>query len=270
MGKRVNLAEFVSAGLLNDVDVIVTASAYDQFDYQGKSDPVCAMRWDLQVENDEDEEIQSQYWSVGGSLEDFEPSEDGQFIESVAGRTSLAKGSNYEALIKSLEACGLDKQKLIEEGCAIFDGMRCHVLRVKAPKRNFAAPSVDAQGNPREQEILIVSEVHEFPWDKKGGSSKKKAVKKAAKKASSTTKGQEEESSATGGDEDSDSVAAALAAAALEDGPLSILKLKIKIYGETNDYDMSFRKEVSAKVSDPEWLEAAGFTVKGSNVSMGG
>ena len=265
MGNKVDLFEFVEAGLLQNVDVVIETAVFDFFDYQGSRDPATALRLDLREVNDESGAVQSQYFTVGGSKDGnhtFVPSEDGQFLEDTGGRTKLGKRSNYNVLIDSLIAEGFDVKKGATEGIGVLDGTVGHVVRTK---------SLNKGDDGEERENLTFSKIHSWGYeDKKKGAGG--ARKKAAKKASAKTRAKEEEEETSGGDEgdeETSTIAATLAMEILgEEGELAISKLQLMVYKQAVDYDTDVRRAIKDHAGDVAWLGEQGFTVEGKKVSL--
>lgn len=173
-------------GLIDDVDVEITEARFDMFDYNGKAAPAPALRVEMVTEEDEKD---IQYYSVGNAAS-WAPSDDGSQIMAIGKDTALRMTTNCGILLKSLIDAGFPGDKLGDD-ISILDGLKCHVLRIPAPKRSGLNTVPAAEGEKKfEKTILIVSEILTLPWEK---AAKKKASKKssgggAAKKKAATKK----------------------------------------------------------------------------------
>lgn len=121
------------------------------------------------------------------------PTDDGTDFKPAPGSKAkgLSKSSNTFYFIKSLEDAGFPKKKLRANGIAAIDGTDVELVRVPQPKRRGLAADDEEQ---KERTMPSVSEVHSFPWDKKGAKARDAATaalksSKKGKKGKPTKKG---------------------------------------------------------------------------------
>jgi hypothetical protein len=157
-------SQFVEGGgLVSDIDVVFQEVAFVMWDYDGKipqANPAIKVKM-VEEEGTEHE----QYWSSGNS-KDWVASEDGKKLVAVGSSSGINSGSNAGILLTSIVNAGFPEDK-IGDDIKIFQGMRCHVIRQAAPKRNIVrAPRAD--GRTYEDTVLVVSKIHQLPWEKKG------------------------------------------------------------------------------------------------------
>lgn len=255
--RLVKATQFVSGGLVNDIDVEVLDAKFVYFDYDGQGPEVVASQLTLK---DSDGEEHIQHWPVGGRTQDgdnlFIPSDDGKFIYRAKDKGSLNRGSNHFLMIETLKRCGLADESIVDEDISSLIGMKGHVLRYPAPKRTM--PNQKTREDGREPEFLGWSEVYSFPWDAKG----KKGGGKTAGKAQGASKGSKGEdsgasgvSSASEGDGDGPEAIAELqvrkALAGAPDG-LDIQDLTIAVLTALTEQGMSKadRKPIMALITD--------------------
>lgn len=152
---------FTQGGLIDDVDVDFTEARFVEWDYGGTID-VMALAFCLKMADDEGTE-HIQYYSAG-DIKNWEPSEDGHCLVRVGSATTINDSSNFSQLVASLVNSGFPEDK-IDDDATIFEGMRCHVRRVAQPKRTGL---INKQDGERERTVLLVTEIHKLPWEKKG------------------------------------------------------------------------------------------------------
>jgi hypothetical protein len=185
-----------ATGLLNDVDLTVTAAECVTWDYNGTQDDSPALKLTLE---DEDGKEYEQYWSAG-SAERLEPSEDGSTFVPVDGKKAkgMGKTTNVYRLFESLEAAGFPADKLEPKALV---GLKAHFVRMKTGKRDDGTDS----------ETLLVEEIKKLPWEKEGkktsakaGKSKPGSAVKDSKKSKASKEEEEEEEVDETEDEDED------------------------------------------------------------------
>lgn len=162
-------------GLLSDIDVTIKEASFVMWDYAGKKPiPVPAARFLMADGEGVDHE---QYWSAGSGK--FAPSPDGSRLVPLVGDAAINSGSNFALLIQSIVNAGFPENRL-EDDITIFQGMKAHMERVAAPRRNIQkAPRAD--GKVYEDTVLIVTKIIKLPWEAAGkGGSKAKPTGKAA------------------------------------------------------------------------------------------
>jgi hypothetical protein len=160
-------------GLLDNVDVVWKECRLKMWDYNGTQPETPALRIDMELENGDSA---TQYFSMGNiAKEDYKINEDETgLIKTVKTPRSLAKSSNFLILMDSLVKADFPEDKL-ENDSSIFDGLECHMVRVKAPERKGLPPKKPrADGKVYEAMNFVVDVIHKFPWDKKGSTKGKK------------------------------------------------------------------------------------------------
>lgn len=226
MGEAANLNPdgFVEGGgLIDDIDITVAEARFDLFDYNGKVVPgVPSLRVEMESEDDEKA---TQYYSMGKS-DDWIPSDDGTQILATGSATSIRMTSNGGIFLKSLVDAGFPADKLGDD-ISILDGLKCHVIRVPAPKR---AGLKRETKKDFEDTILIVSEIRTLPWEKskpKGAAKGKAAAKKG--KASSKAVSKKDEGDA------SEKAAEVIMGILAEDGTVTKKELPGKLFKALKD-----------------------------------
>lgn len=177
--------EWVSGGLLNDVDVDLTDLTFvDDWTYNGAvQDPVLALKVTM---TDEAGAETIQYLSAG-DLARFVPSEDGKVAVPAEGSTATAlnNNTNCAAFLGSLMEQGFPK-KLVSDRVDVFEGCNVHVNRVPQKKRSGMANADDKQ-----REVLVVTKINSLPGEKafaapKGAKAATASPKKGAASAPAT------------------------------------------------------------------------------------
>jgi len=151
-------------GLLNDVNVKWKECRFELWDYQ-RTQPNAVPALKVTMEVEDMEEPVDQYFSAG-STRDWMPSKDGKKLMSVGVARGINKTSNLAILINSLIEAEFPPER-IEEDCTVFEGLECHMVRVKAPERKGLAPRAPrADGKTYEPTNLVVDSIIKFPWDR--------------------------------------------------------------------------------------------------------
>ena len=169
---------FVAGGaLISDIDVTWAEVRFAEFDYNGKIPvPIPTIMAKL-VDDDGVETIQ--YWSVGSS-DDWSPSEDGKKLIAASGATVIKDSCNGAILMNSIVNAGFPEDKMNDNDItATFQGMKTHVIRQAAPKRNIVKEP-RADGRVYEDTVLVVSKIIALPWEKKGVAAKGAAKPQSA------------------------------------------------------------------------------------------
>lgn len=154
----INPDTFVQGGLIDDVDAILNSVRFCEFDYEGKSDKVLALKVDFTTP---DGEAHCQYYSAG-DLKRFQPTDDGKHIVPVAGATSLVLSSNASQFFTSLSNAGFPKNKLGTD-VSVLDGLGVHLRRIAQAERKGL---VKKEGDDRQKTILVVDKVLFLPGEK--------------------------------------------------------------------------------------------------------
>lgn len=179
-GVSLNPNDFVSGGLIDDVDCTFENVKFEMYDYNGKVSPANpSLGIDIRYGDAEDDKTR-QYWSAG-SHKDWAASDDGSMLVSVGQATALRKSTNLFNLLKSLCECGFQSDELDEGVVTCLEGLKCHVMRIPAPKRaglQKGARVNTATGEAFTDTILVVSQIYGGPE-----SEKQEAVSKNEKAA---------------------------------------------------------------------------------------
>jgi len=199
-GASLNPDDAGAGGLaIDDVDCTIKELRFvDDFDYGGKVSPM-PLSLRATFDSKEFSEPQVQHFSAG-SLDRFEPSEDGLCAVPAEGQDDsilLIKTTNALLFITSLTDSGFPKDKISDE-VDVFEGTEVHIRQVPRPKLR----GIDREGDS-EKTILAVTKIHKLPWEKKGGKKGGKAKKEAA---------EPEEASAEVSEKAADAVMAAVSA----------------------------------------------------------
>jgi len=163
-------------GLLDNVDVVWKNPRFEMWDYAGKGPSIPALAIDL--EPDEGDVI-TQYWSAGNA-DDWSPSKDGTKLVPIGKALSLSKSSNVYQLLKSLVEADFPEDQM-EDDISIYEGMKCHMVRIKAPER----PGLKQKEKKYEASVLVVDTILQMPGKEgeKTGNVKGKAGDEVSDKA---------------------------------------------------------------------------------------
>ncbi len=239
-GASLNPDDAGAGGLaIDDVDCTIKELRFvDDFDYGGKVSPM-PLSLRATFESKEFAEDQVQHFSAG-SLDRFEPSEDGLCAVPAEGQDDsilLIKTTNALLFITSLTDSGFPKDKISDE-VDVFEGTEVHIRQVPRPKLR----GIDREGDA-EKTILAVTKIHKLPWEKKGKG--KKAAAGKGKKAAA----EPEEASSEVSDKAVETVMAAVTAS--ENGILKKDLLVEAFKSLAKDED---RTAVVRLIKDDAWL----------------
>lgn len=167
-GASLNPDTFLEGGgLLDNVDVVWRNPRFEMWTYPNTTITTPALAVDL--EPDEGEAV-TQYWSAGNA-DDWNPSKDGTKLVPIGKASSLSKSSNLYQLLKSIKEADFPIDKM-EDDVSIYEGMKCHMIRMKAPER----PGLKQKERKYEASVLVVDTIIQLPGeDKKTGNVKGKA-----------------------------------------------------------------------------------------------
>lgn len=247
-------SEFVSGGLIDDVNVEITAASFVEWDYQGKiPQPVLAVKVTMQPE-DGDEAV-DQFYSAG-DLKNWMPSKDGKRAVKVGTASSLNNGSNFAQFITSLVNAGFPEDKIADD-VTFMVGTQGHVKRVPQPKRSGIIRGGGTEG--REPTVLLMTKIDALPGEGKKG--KKSTTKKASASTPSTPNASSEEI-------DGKAVGAVLAVLAEQGGSVSKAKLSAAVFHQLKDDPQ--RNLVVARAYTDDFLGADGqpWSYDGSSISQ--
>ena len=154
----INPDTFVQGGLIDDVDAILTSVRFTEFDYEGKSDKVLALKVAFTTP---DGEAHEQYYSAG-DLKRFRPTDDGKHIVPVAGATCLVVSSNASQFLTSVANAGFPKNKM-DRDISVLDGTGVHLRRIAQAERKGLAKK---EGDDKQKTILVVEKILFQPGEK--------------------------------------------------------------------------------------------------------
>jgi len=162
-------------GLLDNVNVIWEEVRFQEWDYNGTQPKAPALKVIMRLE---DGDLAEQYFSCGKiAADDYKIAGDGIRLDK-KGKTAraLSKSSNFIILMQSLVTAEFPEDKMGID-CTIFEGMECHMIRVKEPERVGLAPRKPrADGKVFERTNFVVDNIIKFPWERKeAGKEKSKA-----------------------------------------------------------------------------------------------
>lgn len=201
-------------GLLDNVDVTWKELNAEMWDYNGTiPDAVPAVKITMEVEDVEGD--QEQYFSCG-SAKDWEPSKDGKRLVSVGKASGINKTSNLGILLMSLIEAKFPKDKMDTDDLTVFEGLKCHMIRMKEPERKGLVRTPRADGKVYEKTNLVVDHIIRLPWE--GGKGSKSIASKSTGKAG---KGK------TTADDDVEIKAIGLITTILESNPKGVDKKKL-------------------------------------------
>lgn len=263
---RVKLTEFRQGGLIDDRDVEIVDAAFVRWDYDGQADQeVTALKLDLMTLDDE--EVVSQYWSVGGD-DDFMPTEGGRHLEAVADRQNLGARSNFQLLVASLQECGMEDEIEGDDGVFALIGTRGHVIRWPAPKmdlpsrgRSARRRGGDEDAEPEERKYLKFDRIDVWGWEAEKSSGKGKAKGKAGaksgagakRKGAAGSKGKAKPKAAKKmTDEQLDDLATEKILEVLQaaDEPMEAQLVSVEVYNKIKDLDKPNRDAVLSRCND--------------------
>jgi len=268
MDKGVSLkpSEAVAGGLLDDVTVDWKECAFEMWDYNGKIPaPVPALK--VAMEEPDTKEEHTQYWSCGRA-QDWAPSNDGKQLVAVGSATAIRTSSNVFVLLKSLVDCKFPEDKLGND-ISELQGLRAHMSRVAAPKRPGLAKAkrTAADGTEYEDTILVVSDIHNMPWEKaKPTGAPKTAGVGTAKAAAPTKAAPPAEGEAQPIDEEATTFMMEALADAGDDGiPRKTIPTVAfqKLTGNPN------RNAIAKRVYEEDFLSAGPWVYDGTVIKMG-
>lgn len=268
--------DFAQTGLGDDFDGVVTRCVAAPSNYDDKLDhyiPVVAVTF-LPDEDTELEEF-TQIYSLGGSLEDFQPSLDGEepvdldsedpsdweghYYIAVGDKTKASTTSNWAHFMSMLLEAGFPKNK-VEADYRFLVGTYGHWNRIPQKKRSGLS------GDEKERQILVLTEFKEL---REGEEGKKKGkvktkVKAKAKKEEETEEEEEtgeEETETTSEDSDVRSKLEDAIITAIADSGGTLPKSKLTVVCvRTFKGDANGKKEAISLVNDNDFLTSSSFT----------
>lgn len=271
-GASFNTKDFIVGGLLDDVDVTWVNVKCEMYDYGGKADAAPCVGADL-VTGDEEGAPVRQYWSVGNA-DNWEPSEDGKYMIPVGKDSGFRKGSNVFLLLKSLEEAGFPMERFNDGDITALEGLRTHMVRKPAPKREGFTQTVrrGQDGKEFENKILLVESIITLPGEAAAAATPVQKAKAAAKtKAATKAKSNvEPQAEAAEADVSLDDKAKEILTMLIVEGGGAVSKKDIpsqafKVMGTD-----PARNKVLALLFKDEWISGNGFTISAEGeISLG-
>lgn len=264
--------DFVQGGLLTDVDVSVKEAQFVVYNYDGKAtvkDPPLALKLTLTIVDDETEHTE---YITAGSSRDFipTPDDDGETISSNGSAKNLRKGSNLFLFNESLEVAGFPQAKLVEGKASNYAGMKFHLERRPAPKRQGLKEETNESGY--EKTFIACASLISTQWDKSGQKGKGRAVAAAAPKATAAAAAKVEEPAEEGASEELMAKATDLAMNILTDamdtGKIKTAQFKMKLFKAMGAAPQNERNEMAQLATSAAILGPMGWTVKGDEIAL--
>jgi hypothetical protein len=263
--------DFVQGGLLTDVDVFVKEAQFTVYDYDGKAtvkDPPLALKLVLNVVDDDTEHTE---YITAGSSRDFVPcdSDDGETIEANGSAKNLRKGSNLFLFNESLEKEGFPQAKLVEGKASNYAGMKFHIERRPAPKRQGLKEEANEGGY--EKTFIACGKLISTKWDKSGQKGQKTVKATAPKDAAPAA----EAASSGAGDVDADVMSKAgelamqILSEQLDSGKLKTAAFKMQLFKLAGSIPQNERNELAKVATSADVLGALGWVVKGDEIVLG-
>jgi len=161
MGISLKPSEASSGGaVIDDVDVTIQSCRFRLWDYNGA---IPAPILGLAVGFVDDDGNQAEQVYSAGETKHFVPSDDGSEAIKVGSIETLNDNTNAMAFLVSLVNAGFPEDKIADK-VTVFEGTRVHVKQAPQPKRAGLKNQQPNQGN---KTVLLVSQIHSFPWDAK-------------------------------------------------------------------------------------------------------
>ncbi len=182
-------------GLVDDVDVEIVRARFG-FGYGGNSSAEDATTFHLTLKDGDGTEY-VQYYGTGTGFvpsEAGDAEENGKELVPVDSKTAVSGSSNFAMLITSMVNAGLPEDLLDSGDISQLEGVKGHVNRVPAPKRD-GLPKREGKNADRPQTVLVFTTITDFPGNAaakpKAGAkpgTKSPAAAAPAKGAPATTK----------------------------------------------------------------------------------
>ena len=264
--------DFVIGGLIDDVDVEITDARFISTDYEGTlaSANALALQATMKVLGDDSGNEHIQLFSAGNTA-DFlpDPDTDGKTLIKNAVRESLTRSTNLALFLQSMIDCGADLGPMSSGDVSVLEGLKCHVMRKPAPKRDGLPVNArqDSQGREREKTILLCTKIIALPWDKKGKGTPKATAAAAPAKATAAAQ--------DAGELDEDQTLLAiqyLTEDLTENGASTMGQLRLRATRRIKD--LGFEKpgkdanQFIAHITSESFLMENGFVVDGKTISL--
>jgi len=149
-----------ATGSIPEGEVTVTGAKFTTFDWNGKSTARPVMCLELR-NNDGDE--YTQYWGIG-SLEDFKPSSDGKYLDSVGSKQQVHANSSFSYFIRKLMEVGFNQSSLNVNDIGCLVGLTGRMTMDTLPNRGRSTGMDD-----KERTVLVFDKIVSMPGEGKGG-----------------------------------------------------------------------------------------------------
>jgi hypothetical protein len=270
-------ADMDESNLLDNIRCTWKGCCFEMTDYGGKSQ-LKRPAFKATLEEPGGTEHDDQWWSAG-KVEEWSPSDDGQLLLAVGGKTRIHKKSNFGLLMQSLLDNGYPADKFTTEAGG-FDGLECQMMQVDSGRGEREGKD----GKKYADTVLVVSEIFKFPWEKgkakSGGAKGSTQTAKGKAGAGAVGKGKDDDSG--GGKADAETVdietqLQLIIAEALLDKPKiakNMLPATIMIIGKRKKVDpkstqamiqLSAKDEYLSRDDHPWEFDGAELTLPGSD-----
>lgn len=266
MGLSLRPSTFVEGGgLIDDVDVKVTAAKFLMFDYQGKADvEVPALGLTIV---DPDGKEHDQFFSAGDAKffmpgDGDTPAREGDELVATGDKAALNTNTNLAKFLESLVNAGWPEDKLDDFKASSLVGLEFHIKREAAKRTGLIRTGKNAG---RESTVFTCSKIIRYPWEKAKAGVAAKAP--AATVAASKPNGKA--APAPANDEVAAIAQEQVMAILLEnDGSLAKNKLATAVFGAMKG-DAN-QKAVSQLLMKDDFLKSIeGVSIEGGVVSLG-
>lgn len=266
-GASLNPVDFITGGLLDNVDVTWKNVKFEVLDY-GDGNKAPTLGIDLVTGAEQgNEKPYRQNWSCG-SLENWEPSADGSMLIPVGKDAELRKASNVFMLLTSLKEAGFPMERLNDGNVTILEGLKAHMERKDAPVRSGLKQETTRRGRDgkeytKDNKVLCVSKIISLPWEGEGA-----AKPKGKPKAKAETKA-EGGAPAGGGDVDAQAKEVLTGLIVTSGGKIAKKEIPSKGYAVIKADNPDRNKILTALFKD-EWIKGNGFALSEDGfVSLG-
>lgn len=257
MARRVSMNPdtYTQGGLIGNVDVRITYAKYVRWDYNGKAaqeSPALLVKL-LPLDGTG---VEAEQYLSCGALKDFQPSEDGEWLETVSddSPSGMRNSTNLAHWNNALAGLGIAKNKM-DGSAQFYVGFELHVVRQKAPAGSSGTDMKE------DREILVPSKLLKAPWD--AGARKSAPPTTAANTAAAntgTTAPAADAAPATSpaakaSDEDKAAVTAALAIAFANTDRLDRTTAKKAVYSALN-MPAARKKAAVELIFDADWMDS--------------
>lgn len=163
-------------GLADDYDAILQLECVGDFTYGGTQDETPGIVVSFMDPDDEDVEIDSDFYSAGNA-KDWQPNKEGTFLVAVGNASEFRNNSNIMKFMASLANGGFPTEKM-DDGTTVIDGTLVHILREAIMEKVDGKVVVKKNAKGYEMSKPMVQKVLALPGEKpkKSGGGKKAAA----------------------------------------------------------------------------------------------